>query len=260
MLSLAAVRFAPAQSPLDDGYRQMYNLDFQDAHRIFADYQRRHPADPMGPVSEAAAHLFGEFDRLDVLRSEFALKDENFLTAKPLKADPNAKRLFEAALARTAQLVNAAQTVDAHTMLASVLRLGLHADYLALIEKRNLAALSEIKQARQLADKLLLAHPNLFDAYIAVGTENYLLSLKPAPVRWVLSATGAQTDKRTGLEKLKLTEEKGRFLAPFARLLLAVAALRDKDVEGARQRLAALAREFPRNRLYVEELQKLKLK
>lgn len=236
----------------------MYNLDFQAAHRIFGEYQRTHPTDPMGPVSEAAAHLFAEFDRLDVLRAEFAIKDENFLTAKPLKADPKVKSLFEAALARTAQLVNDAKTIDGNTMLASVLRLGLHADYLALIEKRNIAALSEIKQARQIADKLLLTHPNLFDAYIAVGTENYLLSLKPAPVRWILSATGAQTDKRTGLEKLKLTEEKGRFLAPFARLLLAVAALRDKDVAGARQRLSALAHEFPRNRLYAEELQKLK--
>lgn len=257
---MVAAPSAFAQSLLDDGYRQMYNLDFQTAHRIFGEYQRQYPADPMGPVSEAAAHLFAEFDRLDVLRSEFALKDDNFLTAKPLKADPKVKSLFEAALARTAQLVNGAQKVDAHTMLASVLRLGLHADYLALIEKRNLAALAEIKQARQVADKLLLVHPNLFDAYIAVGTENYLLSLKPAPVRWILSVTGAQTDRRVGLEKLKLTEEKGRFLAPFARLLLAVAALRDKDVAGARQRLAALAQEFPRNRLYVEELNKLQFR
>jgi hypothetical protein len=41
--------------------------------------------------------------------------------------------------------------------------------------------------------------------------------------------TGAQTDKSEGLQRLRLTADKGRYLAPFARLLLAVAALRDKD-------------------------------
>ena len=63
------------------------------------------------------------------------------------------------------------------------------------------------------------------DAYLAVGVENYMLSLKPAPVRWILHMTGAQTDKETGVRQLKLTAEGGRYLRPYARLLLAVAAV-----------------------------------
>ena len=54
-------------------------------------------------------------------------------------------------------------------MLATVLRMGLHADYLALIEKRNFAALSEMKQSRGIAEQLLAKHPQCYDAYLARG-------------------------------------------------------------------------------------------
>jgi hypothetical protein len=99
--------------------------------------------------------------------------------------------------------------------------------------------------------------PTCYDAYLAVGVENYLLSRNAAPVRWILRMSGAQTDKAEGIEHLRMTAEKGRYLGPFARLLLAVAALRDKDRATARALLAGLSQEFPRNHLYSEELAKI---
>jgi hypothetical protein len=90
-----------------------------------------------------------------------------------------------------------------------------------------------------------------------VGVENYLLGINPAPVRWVLHMTGAQTDKADGLEKLHLTASKGDYLAPFARLLLAVAAVRDKDLATARKLLSGLAHDFPQNQLYSLELARI---
>jgi len=134
----------------------------------------------------------------------------------------------------------------------------LQADYLAFIEKRNFAALAEIKQSRGIAELLIAKHPQCYDAYMAVGVENYLLSLKPAPVRWILRLGGAQTDRQAGLDKLRVTAEKGHYLLPWARLLLAVASVRGKDLASARHTLSWLAAEFPRNRLYREELKKLK--
>jgi predicted Zn-dependent protease len=54
-----------------------------------------------------------------------------------------------------------------------------------------------------------------------------------------------------------LTAEKGQYLSPYARLLLAVAALRNKDQAQARGLLTALVREFPHNKLYSEELARI---
>lgn len=239
----------------------MYNLQFGPAHSVFRDWETTHPADPMGPVSDAAAYLFAEFDRLRILQSEFFVDDENFFHMRRLSPDPKVKAAFEDSLARGERLSSAALAKspdDVNAQLATLLRIGLHADYLALVEKRNMAALTEVKQGRAVAEQVLAKHPDCYDAWLAIGVENYLLSLKPAPVRWLLRLGGAQTDKDVGVARLRITAEKGRYLMPYARLLLAVAAVRDKRTTEARQILTWLTAEFPHNRLYQEELAKLR--
>ncbi len=238
----------------------MYNLSFDSAHRIFQSWAKTHPSDPEAPVFDAAAYLFSEFDRLHVLESEFFVDDKNFTTHKTLAPDPSVRQKFEASLSeskRRADAILATSPGNEAALFATVMRLGLHADYVSLIDKREFQALSEIKDARQTAQTLLERYPDCYDAYIALGVENYLLSQKAAPVRWILHLSGAQTDKDTGIAKLTLTATKGQYLQPYAELLLAVAALRDKNKEEARRYLTDLSARFPRNELYRDELKKL---
>lgn len=255
-LSVAAVPGRASATLLDEGYRQMYNLQFAEAHRTFHEWQRLHPDDPMGPVSDAAAYLFSEFDRLHILQSEFFVHDQHFITDHKLAPDPVTKQKFEGAL-ETARGLAAAAPAGKNALFASILANGLHSDYLALIEKRYVASFKEMKAGRMMAEGLLASDPQCYDAWIAVGVENYMLSVKPAPVRWLLRLAGGETDRALGIEKLKLTAEKGHYLAPFARLLLAVAALRDKDTARARDILVGLTREYPKNPLYALELARL---
>jgi hypothetical protein len=263
-LALISVGFAvslPAETLLDKGYRQMYNLDFTAAHSTFAEFERANPTNAMGPVSDAAAYLFTELDRLGVLRSDYLTKDESFFTVnKPPPADPAIKRKFEDVLGRGRQLAAATlqkSPTDPDAMLASTMSLGLHANYLAMIEKKNLPALSEVKESTALALKLLEVHPDVYDAYIAQGIENYLLSQKNAAIRWFLRLGGAQTDKQVGIEKTGITAEKGHYFMPYARLLLAIQELRDNNRVDAKQKLSWLAQEYPGNHLYREELERL---
>jgi len=257
--------FAPAatlgdRTLVDEGYRQMYNLQFDAAHRSFGEWQRQHPEDPLGPVSDAAAYLFNEFDRLHILQSQFFVDDSMFHAMKKPAADPQIKQKFEDDLAQGQRLADAIlrrSADDKNAMFASILRMGLRSDYLSLIEDRNFQALSEIKSSRILAEKLLSLDPKCYDAYLAVGIENYMLSLKSPPARWLLRLGGAQTDKDRGIAKMKLAAEKGHYLQPFARLLLAVQNLRDHNRGRAKELLAGLAHEFPGNQLYAQELAKL---
>jgi hypothetical protein len=260
---------------LESGYRQMYNLEFADAHKSFAAFQRSNPGDPLGPTSDAAAYLFSEFNRLGVLQTELFVDDQMFKSRKTLAPDAASRRGFDADISKSEQLADmvlmksgkesAAKAAapansspeETNALFAKVLNRGLRADYLAMIDKRNLAALSSIKSARALAEKLLSADPSYYDAYLAVGVENYMLGLRPAPVRWAMRAFGAETDKELGIEKLKLTADKGHYLLPYARLLLAVAALRDEDTARARQLLQGLARDYPNNPLYSRELSRI---
>jgi len=256
LLAAAVAQAAPSETPLEQGYRHMYNLEFDQAHRSFAEWQSLHPGDPMAPASDAAAYLFSEFDRLHILQSEFFTHDQHFITDHKLSPDPSLKRKFEDALGRARALAGRTPS-DPDSMFAVLLANGLHSDYLALIEKRYSAAFQEMKQARMDAERLLAAHPDRCDAWVAVGVENYMLSIKAAPLRWLLRLAGGETDRATGIQKLKLAAERGHLLAPFARLLLAVASLRDKDVGKARDILENLAREYPRNPLYTQELARM---
>lgn len=251
----------PSVNPvIEHGYSQMYNLDFDEAHKTFSQWERQHPADPLGPVSNAAAYLFAEFDRLNILHSEFFVDTGLFHRSPKVTPDPEVRRAFDLELAKAGQLSNSileSTPDDADALFAKILTLGLRADYQGLIERRYLEALKVIKDSRATAEKLLMIRPNYYDAYLALGVENYLFSLKPAPVRWILQAGGAQTDRDKGVADLRLTAEKGLYLSPYAQLLLAVAALRNKDVPKARDLLGALAREYPHNRLYAQELAQL---
>lgn len=261
LLAAAASSAPPKIDPLlEQGYGDMYNLRFDAAHKVFHQFEQLHPSDPMGPVSDSAAYLFFAFDRLKILRSDFFADDRNFTEGNKLKLDPQIKRYFEADLDRSKQLANAALSKspsDINALLASVLRIALRADFEALIEKRNGQALDDIKEATQEARKLLAVCPECHDANLAIGVENYLLSQKSAPVRLFLRLTGAETDKGVGIEKLRVVAQKGVYLKPYARVLLAIAYLRDGNKPEARQLLTELAHDFPENDLFKSELKKL---
>jgi hypothetical protein len=258
VLSEAANTIGPPT--LEAGYRQMYNLDFDAAHQTFAAWKSLHPDDPLGPVSNAAAYLFAEFDRLHILESELFTSDAVFERRQKFAPDPKVQTAFEGELQQGEQLsekILSRSPQNAPALFAKVMVGGLRGDYMALVEKRNLAALSTIKSSRALAEKLLALDPSYYDAYLAVGVENYLLGVTSAPIRWLLRLGGHQTDKNEGIAKLRLTAEKGHYLAPYARLLLAVAALRNHDQNEARTLLSGLALEFPENRLYRKELARI---
>lgn len=263
-LGFSATPFAaagPGPPALEQGYHHMYNLEFDEAHRVFNAWEQLHPDDPLAPASNAAAYLFAELDRLHILETELFVNDGTFSGMQRPAADPRVKLAFEREVARAGELADAAlarSSQATHALFAKVLVAGLRSDYAGLIEKRYLASVAAMKTGRALAEKLLAIDPSYYDAHLAIGVENYMLSLRPAPVRWLLSLGGARTDRQQGLAKLRLAAEKGHYLAPFAKLLLAVAALRDKDAERARRLLDGLAREFPHNRLYARELARLR--
>jgi hypothetical protein len=244
---------APAPTEIERGFQSMYNLEFDQAHQDFSAWERSHPADPLGPVSQAAGYLFGEFARLGILESELFTNDKTFENRAKLAPDPKVRDEFNGAVSRGDQLADAALKLtpdDTNALFAKVLALGLRSDYVALIDKQDFAALHYMKQGRILAQQLLKQKPDDYDALLAVGVENYLTGIKPAPVRWMLSLGGIDPNKEQGLRELEQTAAHGNLLKPFAKLLLAVAALRDKHNTQGCDLLHQLAVAYPRNALY----------
>jgi hypothetical protein len=247
-------------SALDHGFAGLYNLDFTGAQKNFTSWQAQHPDDPVGPVSEAAGFLFSEFNRLGVLEAQFFENDSAFASRSKVTADPLVKQRFESALSRAETLAHnrlAKNSKDRDALFALTLSAGLQADYAALIEKRNMASLHYTKEASHWAQQLLAVCNDCYDVNVATGFSKYIIGSMAAPVRWMLRLGGLPGDKQSGIADLQLTAERGHYLAPFARILLAIAYVREKDRTRALQLLTGLRTQFPGNPLYGREIARL---
>ena len=226
----------------------------------FGAWKQSHPDDSLGPASNAAAYLFSELARLGALESELFVDDSRFQDRAKLRPDPDRKALFIQEIAQADRLADAAlqrSGADSNALFVKSLTFGLRADNAGLIEKQSFAALSYTKESRVFAERLIQAKPEAADAYLGPGMENYLLSLKPAPLRVLLRVTGSNVDREKGLQEIRETALHGYYLEPFAKLLLAVAALRDNDPSRARELLGELHRRFPDNELYTREMDRI---
>ena len=264
ILLLILIPCGQAQTPnldslLGESFHAMYNLQFEEAFRKADQAKGLDKTDPMPWVAQATAVLFREFDRLHILRSEIFTSDSAFNARPSYSWNPEAKKQFEDALGTVEKLARDRldhNKNDIDALFAMVLTNGLRANEAALIAKHNLSSLSFTKASSGYAEKLLAISPNYYDAYISTGMSEYLVGSKPAPVRWVLRLGGFKGDQEEGVKELVLVSERGKYMAPFARILLAFNDLRHKNSVEARKKLAWLHDQFPGNPLYTQEMAK----
>jgi hypothetical protein len=262
---LLAVCLAPAgaaseaATSLEHGYQLMYAFDFASAEQVFGQWRAEHPGDPLAPMSQATNLLFSELYRSGTLQAQLFVGDGAFTGAKPpVSADLRAR--FDAVVADAEAMAQArlgedGQDRDALFVLAT--SFGLRADFAALVEGRHMAALSYTRQATRVARQLIVVAPDYADAYLSIGLSQFIVGSLAAPMRWVLRVAGFKGDKRQGMRNLQITADGGRFLGPFARILLVIACLREHDTKRARDLLAGLDRDFPSNPVFARELQRL---
>jgi hypothetical protein len=247
---------------LDAGFRLLYELKFDQAREGFAKWQQKRPEEPLGPALEAAADLFEEFYRKGVMTSDFFLDDKRLLGGIKDQPDAELERQFASAAQRAEKLARARlvnQPKDPDALFALTLMAGMRADDLFLIQKRQLDSLHYLREADRTARILLAVAPDTDDAYVALGVANYIIGCMPGYKRAVLWVGGVHGDKVLGMQQVAraASSEHSRYLGPFARLMLALAAMREKNPDLARLNLGKLVAEFPENPLFASELAKI---
>lgn len=249
-----------ADTELDRAFQRMYNFDFPGAHALIDGYINAHADDPLGYAARAAAHLFSEMDRLGILAADFFMDDDKIADKKKLKPDPNIRAAFYWATTQSrerAEKILAANASDKNALLSLAMGYGLLTDYAAFVEKRQLSSLSYVKQSQHYAVRLLAIDPNYADAYLTTGISEYLLGSVPFFVKWFVKLEQVKGSKEVAMKNLQIVAKGGRYFGPFARILLAVVALREKRTTDARVWLEGLVREFPQNALLRGELGKI---
>jgi hypothetical protein len=241
---------------LQAGFRLLYEQEFSEARQTFLVWERQHPDEPFGHVAVAASYLFEEFYRQGVLSSDFFLDDKKFLRGIDGKPDPVRLNAFYAVLDRTRVTArNRMKTNpnDPEALFSLTLASGMQGDALSILEHKQFESLTYIKEADTTAEKLLAQRPDVADAWVALGAAHYTIGCLSGPMRFVLSLGGIHGDRTLGMEELSRTASDGRYMKPYAKILLALAARREGQDALARNLLRELHEEFPESPLFAIE-------
>lgn len=256
----------PAETPaftnvpeLAAAFRLLYSQKFPEARAAFAEWRSQHPDEPFGSVAVAASYLFEEFYYQGVLTTDFFLNEKRFLHGIDGEPNPERMKAFDDALRRARSL--AAQRLsrnpkDAEALYALTLCAGMESNSDMVLKKHHLDALKQLKDGNNRAKSLLALRPDAYDAYVALGTANYIIGSINAGFRAMLWFGGVHGDKKLGMEQVNKTVENGRYLKPFAKIMLALAARREKQNALAQRLFRELSEEFPDGTLYAVEYAK----
>lgn len=259
-MGLLFAAFLLLSTPLEEVFARLYNFDFDRADEILDARLAARPEDHFAHGVRASSLLFRELHRLAILESEFFADDERIRDKRRLKPDPALRQRLFASLERSRAAAGAALKLnpeDADASFSMALSYGIQTDYLALVEKRQWASLGFARQSQSWAARALRANPDLHDAYLTPGISEYLIGSLPFFLRWFVRMEEIEGDKGKAAANLQRVAERGRHFGPFARILLALIYLREKQPEASHAQLARLARDYPENPLFRKELEKL---
>lgn len=250
-----------ADSPdVGEAFDHLYNFNFTAAHIDINRYIAAHPKEPLGYAIRASAYLFYELDRLGILESEFLTSDKHIADKKVLRPDPEVRDRFlkavEDATSR-AQAELALNPGDRQALFSMSIVEGVTTDYMAFIEKHQIASLSPAKRSNSYAQQLLKLNPPCVDAYITAGITEYMVGSLPFFVRWFVHFDNVQGSKEQGVKNLELVVREGHYFSPFAKILLAIIDLREKRPTESEKLLEGLAHDYPSNPLFRKELARM---
>lgn len=244
---------------LEQGYHLLYQQKFPEAREVFEKWIEQNPREPFGQVSLAASYLFQEFFLQHILTSDYFLDDKRFLGGITGTPDPERVKNFQDACGRAKTLaVRRLKDTprDPEGLYALTLCAGMQSDADSMLLKKHYDALKHLKEANANAEILLKDHPEAFDAYVAPGVAYYVIGSLPSTARFVLWFGGIHGDKQLGMAQVQKTADNGNYLRPFAQILLALSARREKQNALAQKNLKELTEEFPGNTVYDTEYAK----
>ena len=257
---LASPAFSPVPE-LTSGFHLLYIQKFSEARAQFGTWESQHADEPFGQVAIAASYLFEEFNSQGVLTSDFFLNEKRFLHGIVGEPDPQRMKGFDDAVQKARLLAAQRLAKDPKSpeaLYALTLCAGMESDSDMILRKHNMDAVKRLKEANTHAKALLAERPDAYDAYLALGSANYIIGSLSAGFRAMLWFGGVHGDKKLGMEQLGETLENGRYLKPFAKIMLALAARREKKAEVAQKLFRELSEEFPESSQYAVEYAKAK--
>jgi hypothetical protein len=242
----------------DEGYRALFNLDYETARHDFQKMIDVAPEDPAGPECLATSlwiqQLNESWKQKATLYSDNDDKSDTKGKSKVDKSQSDefhrwtrlARQLAEKRLRQNARDVEALYQLGAAE--------GLEAAYGAGVEHKYMAALRTGSSAVEQHRKVLKLSPEFYDAQLTIGLQDYVIGSLPLPAKMLAGTVGVHGSRKRGIRELEQVARAGHSARDVARMLLIELYKREKRWDDAIATARKLSDEFPRNYLFKQQL------
>ncbi len=253
------LHFHPDDNYTRLGFDDFYNQEYDKAIHQFELSLQAHPDDPFAVNHLLSGVMFKEMYRIGALDSELYAK-EQFLASKQFPMDPKVKARIDELTQRALSLEEARLKTnpdDADALYARGVTRGLHATYLALIEKAWFSGLRSAVGARHDHERVLELQPNNTDAKMIVGMHNYVVGSLSWPAKVGASMVGLSGSRAKGIEYLYDAANGGGENSIDAKIALAIFLRREQRYPEAIKVVSSMSDAYPKNFLMALELANL---
>ena len=241
---------APLETLCKLGFKSLYSMDYAGARAHFEEMTRFDPKHPAGFVYLASAVWLEQLSSLRRLQSQIYNRNNAFFTAGQDSANPTVERSFYKNVEKGIARAEARIKTD-NRDLAGLYYLGIAhgaiAGYESTVKRAFLSSMKNGTKAVDLHKKVLKLYPGFADAYVSVGTYNYVVGTLPFAAKLFLLLGGVHGSKVEGLKQLEKAASDGIFARDEASVILAVLYDREKRYEDAWNILRKLSEKYPRN-------------
>ncbi len=235
------------------GFTDLYDLEYSAAQKKFTKLAEQFPEHPGPPLYQATTVWLRElFLRQDLDLDKFI--SPGYFTEKTKQQMPEADRkFFMEKIDRARSLCDAILEKQPKNVAALYFRgavEGVLASFYITIDHSVKEAFSHGKQAYKDDARVLKEDPEFYDAYMTVGTYEYIVGSIPWYIKWIAAIAGFHGSKEQGFKDLALAAEHGDFVGDDSRVLEMVLFVREQRYEDALKLAQYLHEKYPKNFLF----------
>lgn len=257
MISHLSLLAAPPDKDVERGFDHFYNLEFDEAIRIFRNLTRQNPAASYLFNHLAESILYREMLRAGALETELVTGGNAFLRRPKMNPSPADQADFDNAINQSMTLARktlAAKPADRDATYTLGVAHGLRANYNFIVRRAWIDSLRDATTARKLHNTLTDADPTFVDARLTQGIHDYIVGSLPWTYKVLGFLIGFRGDREQGIKTVELVYRQGERNRTEAAILLATVYRRERRSADAVPLLEKLLTQFPRNYLLWFEL------
>jgi len=234
------------------GMDLLYQLEHDQAVEFFAALAERYPDHPGPPLARSVSIWLRELVAREDLDLDHFISPGYFTRPAAEEMPAEDREAFFEGIARSQD--NARRYLETHPgSLEARYYLGSCEGALGVfaftIERKYRKALKHGKESYRIQRAIIEEDPEFADAYMTVGTYEYVIGNLPWYIKWFATLAGYRGSEARGFEYVARAAEKGYFVRNDARLLLMVMYVRENENAYALEMAHQLHRWYPENYL-----------